>query len=183
MWSLPSLPLWASCDGGLEVGDAAPLRAGLEDAAVAPDRVVQGLAQPDRQAAGLLAVDVLAGLGRQDRGRGVPAVAGGDQHGVDVRPGQQLADVAVHRAVLVAVLGVDHRLDRLAAAGLHVADGHELHVRLGQRSSSRSCRPRGPMPITPSTIRSLAATAPSRPSARAERSTARRSRLPRPTIA
>ena len=85
----------ASLHGRLEVGHAPALGAGLEDPAGLADRVVELLAEVDGQAAGLLAVDVLAGLGRQHRRRRVPAVAGGDQHGVDVGPVEQLAEVAV----------------------------------------------------------------------------------------
>ena len=117
-------------DGGLEIRHAAPLGAGLEDPLGLPDRIVQGLAQPDRQTAGLLAVNVLSGLGGEDRRRGVPAVARPDQHGVDVRPRQQLAEVAVEDTILVAVVLVDEFLPRFAPAGLHVADGHAPHVGL-----------------------------------------------------
>ena len=66
---MPSLPLWASWTARLEIGDAAPLGAGLEDPAEVVHGVGQGLAIGDGQAAGLLAVDVLAGLGREDRRR------------------------------------------------------------------------------------------------------------------
>ena len=54
----------------------------------------------------------------------MPAVAGGDQHGVDVAAGEQLAEVAVEHAVVVAVMLVDQFLAGFAAAGLDVADGH-----------------------------------------------------------
>ena len=66
--------------------------------------------------------------------RRVPVIARGDQHGVDVGPGQQLEHVAVGGAIVVAVLGVGHGLDRLPPAGPDVADGHELHVRLGDHA-------------------------------------------------
>jgi hypothetical protein len=114
--------------GGLEVGHTAALRAGLEDPFRLANRLVQGLAPGDGEAAGLLAVDVLARSRRQDRGRGVPAVAGGDEHGVDVAPGQQLVEVAVGRAVLVLVMPVHELLTRVAAAGLHVANRQAVHV-------------------------------------------------------
>ena len=104
--------------GGLEVRHAPPLRAGLEDAAGLADRVVEGLAKSDRQPAGLLAVNVLAGLRREDRGRGVPAVAGGNQHGVNVRPREQIAEVAVEHAVLVPVMLVDESSSRHPAGWL-----------------------------------------------------------------
>ena len=91
------LAVAAEIGGEDEVGHAAPLRAGLIDAAVAPHGVGQGLALGDGHRAGLFAVDVLARLGRVDRGHRVPAVAGGDQHGVDVLAGEHLAEVAVGR--------------------------------------------------------------------------------------
>ena len=122
-------------DGELDVRQVAPLRAGLEDLARAAEGLGQDQALGDVLRAGLLAIDVLAGVGRQHRGRGVPVRAGGDQHGVDVVAGQQLAEVAVGGAVRVAVLRVDHLLDRLAALGLHVADGHEPDVGLLQEAA------------------------------------------------
>ena len=81
---------------------------------------------------GLLGVDVLAGAHGQDRGQRVPAVAGGDQHGVDVGAlGQELADVGVHLAVVVAVLrSSTYLLTASRLLLLQVADGHELHVGL-----------------------------------------------------
>jgi hypothetical protein len=61
----------------------------------------------------------------------VPAVAGGDQHRVEVGPlGQELPDLGEHRAVLVAVLFIDVFLDRLALDLLEVADGEHADVLL-----------------------------------------------------
>ena len=86
-----------------EIGQAAPLRAGLEDAAGAAERLGQREALGDVLGAGLFAIHVLAGIGGQAGGRGVPVRAGGDEHGLDVAAGQQVAQIAVHGAVLVAV--------------------------------------------------------------------------------
>ena len=119
--------------GEREVRQVPPLRARLEHAAGAAERLRQRQALGDVLRAGLLAIHVLAGLGRQDRGRGVPVRPGGDQHRVDIAAGQQFAQVAIGRAVLVAVLGVGHFLDRLAARGLDVANRDKLHVRLRQK--------------------------------------------------
>ena len=115
-------------DGLLKVRHAAALRAGLKHAAGSLDRVGQLLAERDRQPAWLLAVDVFAGLRGGHRGGGVPAVAGGDDHGVDVLAGQQFAEVAEQPAILVAVVLIDERLAGLAAAGLHVGDRHALDI-------------------------------------------------------
>ena len=66
-------------------------------------------------------------------GRRVPAVARGDEQRVNVRArGQELAHVAIHGAILVAVLVVHEPLDGLALGLLGIADGDELHVLLRQ---------------------------------------------------
>jgi len=63
----------------------------------------------------------------------VPAVAGGDEHAVDVGAlGQELANLGIHAAVAVAVALVDGLLDLLARRLLGIADRHELHVRFRQ---------------------------------------------------
>ena len=114
--------------GLLEIGHAAALRAGLEDAAGSLDRVVQSLAQVDGQAARLLAVDVLAGLRGQHRRGRMPTIARGDQHRVDVLAGEQFAEVAIELAVLVAVVFVDQSLAGIAATRLHVGNGDAPYV-------------------------------------------------------
>ena len=53
------------------------------------------LAEVDGESAGFFAVDVLAGVGGQDGGGAVPAVAGGDQEGVDIGAGEQFLEVVV----------------------------------------------------------------------------------------
>ena len=128
MWILPSFPLWASSIGLLKIGDAAALRSGLKDPSGPLHRIGQLLAIRDRQAAGLFAVNVLAGLGRHHRCGGMPAIAGRDQHGVDVLAVEQLAEVAIEFAVLVSIVFVDQSLARIAAARLHVGDRDAPHV-------------------------------------------------------
>ena len=117
-------------NGGLEVRHAPPLCSSLKDAASLLDHVVEGLAEPDRQAARFLAIDVLAGLRREDRGRGVPAIAGGNEDRVDVGPRQQLAEVAVERTVSGSIVLVNKSLSRFPPAGLNVANGHTLAIGL-----------------------------------------------------
>ncbi len=112
-----------------------PLRAGLEHAAGAAHRLGQRQALRDVLGARLFAVHVLAGLGRQTRRGGMPVRPRGDQHRVDVVAGQQVAQVAIRRTVLIAVLLVGHLLDLGTPLGLHVADGHELHVRFWQKAA------------------------------------------------
>ena len=116
--------------GELEVPDAPPLHAALEDAVVTLDRPRQFAALRGRDADGLLAVDVLARLDGQRGGQRMPVVARRDQDGVEVLAGQQVPQVDVLGAVGVAVLLVHGRLGALTASALHVADGHHLHLAL-----------------------------------------------------
>ncbi len=112
-----------------------PLRAGLEDAARAVHRLGQQQALRDVLRARLLAIHVLAGAGRVEGGRAVPVRPGGDQDRVDVAAVEQLAKVAIHRAVRVAVVLVDFFLDGDAAFFFDVADGDELNVLLLQEAA------------------------------------------------
>ncbi len=122
-------------DGGLKIRHAAPLGAGLEDALGLSYRIVEGLAKPDCQTAGLFAVDILAGLGCKDRRWCVPAVAGADHHGVDISTGEQVAEVAVEDAIFVAVMLIDKFLTGFTPAGLNVADGHAANIGLWQHAT------------------------------------------------
>ena len=79
----------------LKVGNTPPLGAGLEDSLLAVHRVGKLLAIGDRDPARLLAIHVLACLGRQDRRGRMPAIPRGNQHGVDVLAIQQFAKVTV----------------------------------------------------------------------------------------
>ncbi|MEZ6100761.1 MAG: hypothetical protein R3E01_17475 [Pirellulaceae bacterium] len=45
----------------------------------------------------------------------MPAVSGGDQHGVDIGAGEEFAEVAIGLAVLVAVVLVDELFSGIAA--------------------------------------------------------------------
>ncbi len=94
-----------------EVADRTPLGAGLKDAGVTADGVGEVEALLDGEGEWFLAIHVLAGLGGEDGGHGVPAVAGGDEEGVDVGPIEDRLEVIVGDAVLRAVEPVDHFLD------------------------------------------------------------------------
>jgi hypothetical protein len=113
-----------------EIARVAALRPCLVNAPVAPERFRQRLAFGDRHGARLFAIDILALLRGMDGKQRVPAVAGRDQHGVNVGPGEQLHVVRVHDAVAIAVMPVHGGLDDFAALFAHVADRHELHVLL-----------------------------------------------------
>jgi hypothetical protein len=112
----------------LEVGAIAALAAGLVDAVVAAEGIGQRPALLDGHGAGLLAVHILAVLCSKDGERSVPAVAGGNQHGIDVRTGEQRVVIVVHLAVVVTILLVDHRLDCFAPFIADVADRDESRL-------------------------------------------------------
>jgi hypothetical protein len=115
-------------DGLLKRWHTPPLGARLEDATGFLHHRRQVLHVLDRQPTGFFAVDVLAGLCRQDRRRGVPAVARGHDHGVDVLTGQKLPHVPVGHAVGGPRELVHERFPRLATALLHVRDGDAADV-------------------------------------------------------
>ena len=119
-------------DAVLEVCTVAALGASLVDPAEAMVRVGQRPTLGDRHRAGLFAIHVFARLGGKDRQQRMPAVPGCDQHGVYVSALPKLVHVAVHRAVIVAVMLVDLRLNGFAALVARVADRPELHIVLGE---------------------------------------------------
>jgi hypothetical protein len=80
--------------------------------------------------AGFFAIDVLAGAGGKDRGGAMPAVAGGDDDGVDIRSGEQLVHVNIAGAVIVAIVAVDGLADDFAVGFLDVGNGDEVDIGL-----------------------------------------------------
>ncbi len=118
----------------LDVRQVAALCAGLEDLTGAAKGLRQDQALGDVLGTRLFAVDVLAGVGRQHRGRGVPVRTRGDQHGVDILAGQELTEVAVSGTLRVAVSAVDRSLDRLPPHFLDIANGRKAHVGLFQEA-------------------------------------------------
>ena len=113
-------------------GHRAGLRAVLEHAAVAFDRLAasQILRQADTQR--LLDVDVLAGTCRRDGHGHVPVIRRGDADRVDVVAGEDLPEILIGATIGVLVVGVHDALGLLAAILPHVADGHQLGVGAGQ---------------------------------------------------
>ena len=116
-----------------EVRLAAPLHAGLEDPPVALRRLHELTALGHRHGAGFLGIDILARAHRVHGHRRVPAVAGRHHHRVEVVARQQFPEVRMDRAAVAAVALVHRRLRALAPLAVHVADGHDLHVRLLER--------------------------------------------------
>jgi len=119
--------------GEPEIIDVAPLGAGLENATVAIHAVGKLLALANRHAARLLAINILARLRRQDRGHRMPAIARGDEDGVDVGAPENLGHLAGLGAVLVLVVAVDHHANDFAPGFLNIGIHHELHVGLAEK--------------------------------------------------
>ena len=90
------------------------------------------LAQGVRE--GFFAEDVLASFGGGDGRDGVPVVGGRDADGVDVLACDQLAEVLVGLAVLVAVAGVDLLEGVLQVLVIDIANGHHAAVVLTQEA-------------------------------------------------
>ena len=132
---LPQPPGASELAGEGEVRQVSPLGARLKHGAAAPHRVAVDECLGDILCAGLLTVDVLARLGGEHRHQAVPVGTGGDQHRVDVLAVEHLAEVAVHRAVVGAVLRVGNLLDGLAATLFHVGDGGEGHIGLLEKTA------------------------------------------------
>src|SRR5262245_58395438 len=93
--------------GLLKIGNAATLRASLEDAFFLLYRFGQLLAGGNGDTARLFAVHVFAGFRRQNRGRRVPAVAGSNNYGIDIFAIEQFAEIAEENAVVVFVVSVN----------------------------------------------------------------------------
>jgi hypothetical protein len=63
----------------------------------------------------------------------VPAVAGGNQHGIHIGPlGQELAQVGIRSTIFRAVLTVHRVLGGLSLAFYDITDGDPLHIGLVQ---------------------------------------------------
>jgi hypothetical protein len=100
---------------------AAPLHRRLQ-------RPALGQAEADR----LLQVDVLAGPGRRQRHQHVPVIRRGDEDGVDVVAGNEVAPIGVRGATAVGVVPVGAAFGQSDAAGLGVADGQDACIVLGE---------------------------------------------------
>ena len=145
-------PLRTSSQARRKFDIGALLAAALEDALVLLDRVAHGPALGDGQRQRLLAIDVLAGLRRQDDGHGVPVVRRADQDGVDVLAIEQFAEIDEGVAALVlarllvgGVMLLDETPGRFTAGdgaipvagafAVDVADGHDLHAVIAEEAA------------------------------------------------
>ena len=105
----------------------AVLDAHLEHGLVAIDRLDELASLGDRQRR-LLAEHVLARFQGHQRDRHVPMVGRGDDHGVDVLAGDEVAEIGDLLAARGRVLLVDRFAGPRAAAGENVADGNRPGV-------------------------------------------------------
>ena len=121
--------------GVTEIPDVPALRPALKNRPVEFHRFGQFFAQVDRNGARLFAVNVLSGPGRPDRGVGVPAVAGRDQHGIHVLAVEQVAEIPVHRDVVRPLGFLGLGLDLEPADFRHVGDGREPDVGLIEKET------------------------------------------------
>ncbi len=124
-----------------KVRQAAPLCAGLKHPPGATKGSGQLEAFTNRFCAWLLGVNVFPGVGGRHRGQPLPVRTGSDQHRVNVRPGQEFAQVPIHPAVLVPVLCIGALLYGLSPLFLHVANSHELNVGLFQETAEHITAP------------------------------------------
>jgi hypothetical protein len=105
----------------------------LVDHAVPSHVVCHRVGFVDRHRAGLLDVQVLAGLCRPHRHQPVPPVAGRDQQRVDVWPCKDLCRIAVHFAVVVLVIAVDRALYHFASILANVGDADKPHSLIAEQ--------------------------------------------------
>ena len=116
-------------DGKHVIRLAQPLGAGLINPAIAPCGLHDHLPLRHCQTGRLLTIDILARPHCQGRSQCVPAVAGGNQHGIHIHPlGQELAHIAVHSTIFIALFTVHHVLGRFAPAFQDITDGDPLHI-------------------------------------------------------
>ena len=86
---------------------AALLGAGLIDAAVTADRATHGPAFLDRYRGWFFAINIFAG-GRSHGGHGgVPMGRGSDEHSINIRSGEDIAEILIGLAGFVAALAID----------------------------------------------------------------------------
>ena len=69
----------------------------------------------------------------------MPVGARGNQNRIDVLAVQQVPEIAIRVAVLVAILGIGNFLDGNSTGFFHIADGDELNVFLFQKTAEVIC--------------------------------------------
>ena len=66
---------------------------------------------------------------RLDANQRMPAFPGGDDHGIDVRPRQQLAEIGMRGAFRIAILLIDRALSAFEGLQTDIGDGEDPDVR------------------------------------------------------
>ena len=114
-------------DGSDHAGAGPALGAVLHHPAVTAGGLDHLASLPDIVGAGLLHVDMLAGLAGQDGGRSVPVIAGGDDYRIHLRVVQDVAEVRDPMSRAGLLDGLRHAL------GVRVADvGHPAALQGGE---------------------------------------------------
>ncbi|MFO1524235.1 MAG: hypothetical protein U1G05_19885 [Kiritimatiellia bacterium] len=114
--------------GEVEVGDGAEFAVDAEDAPVLRGQVGEQAALVDVAGGGFSEGDVLAGLDGGDGHGDVPVVGGGDHDRVDVRTGEQFAEVSVGLARVVFVAGLHRGEGLVQPPGVDIAHRHDAAV-------------------------------------------------------
>ena len=121
---------------GLEIlGRVALLQTGLKNHVVAANRLGHGSGLANGERDGLLAIDVLAGLGGAHGDGRVPTLAGHHGHSVDVVASEQFAEVVVRLETMKLAARLLGAVDLIENVGvvlpsprIDVAEGQKLHV-------------------------------------------------------
>ncbi len=72
---------------------------------------------------------------RLDADQGVPVLRRCDQHGIDVLPCEHFAEIGVHCAGIVVVIGIDDVTAAVTCSVARVANGGHAHVRVLQKTA------------------------------------------------
>ena len=112
---------------------AEALSAGLIYSSIPAGGFDDHLALCHREAGRFFAIDILASPHGHDRRQRVPAVAGGNQDGIDIRPfGEKQPQIAIRGTIFVAVLSVDRFFGGISLGFEDIADSDPLDIGLGQ---------------------------------------------------
>ena len=91
-------------------------------------RVTNGAPLANRPRERFLTVNVNTSLGRRNRRQRVPVVGQSQRHDVEIAAIDELAEIQIRHAILVAIAIVDDLLGFLATVAVHVANGDSLNL-------------------------------------------------------
>ena len=118
-----------------EIRNTAALGARLEDALMLEHGFIELAAFLNIHGAGFFAKDVFACTGRINRCGGVPTVAGGDKHGIDIIPTQHVMHVDVGVALLDSMFPHGQSLHDFPFFLIRIGNGQKLKVRLLEKGT------------------------------------------------